>query len=177
MKCSPGLVALLAASASVSLFSAQVLVQAQVQAPTLAAVADPCEGFLAASHDLPATPGRVVDALSGDTLLVRIKNVGLRRVKLAGLKAPQVGDALFAVSRFHLARMSKGLLTFVVMDLPKGAWPDPVTAAVEDFTEAQIADGMGRIVEEDVELLGTFGACRCRRAEAQARQAKLGVWR
>lgn len=171
MRFAPGLIAAMAASAPFSFLSGQT----QIQAP--AAVADPCEGLLAASHDRPATPGRVVDALSGDTLLVRIKNVGLRRVKLAGVKAPQAGDALFAVSRFHLARMSKGLLTFVVMDPPKGAWPDPVTAAVEDFTEAQIADGMGRIVEAEVEQLGAFGACRCRRAEAQAREAKLGVWR
>lgn len=171
MRFSLGLATVIVASASISLLSAQT----PVQAP--ATEVDPCEGFLAATSDRPAMPGRVVDALSGDTLLVRIKNVGLRRVKLAGVKAPQAGDALFAVSRFHLARMSKGLLTFVVMDPPKGTWPDPVTAVVEDFTEAQIADGMGRIVEEEVEQLGAFGACRCRHAEAQAREAKLGVWR
>jgi endonuclease YncB( thermonuclease family) len=116
----------------------------------------------------------VLDVLSGDTVLVQLKGVGLRKIHLAGLRAPK--DHLATVSRFHLSRLAKGIRIFVVLDPPWKIWPGDVTALVEDFTEAQLAAGMGRYVPEEENLLGPYVACRCRRAEAAAQQARTGLW-
>jgi len=118
----------------------------------------------------------VLDVLSGDTLWVRIKDVGTRRVKLAGVCAPADKEPLAAVSRFHLLRMAKGLRTFIVMTGPVGDWPDQVTATVEDFAEAQLGAGMGHLVEAELSQLGAYTACRCRKAESQAQAARAGLW-
>jgi endonuclease YncB( thermonuclease family) len=137
---------------------------------------DPCEPLLAASHVLPAWPGIVIDVISGDTILVQLRDIGRRRIRLAGLRAPSGADPLATVSRFHLTRLAKGLRVFVVLDPPWKTWPEDVVAPVEDFTEAQLAAGMGGYVAEEGNLLGEYLSCRCRRAEADAREAKSGIW-
>jgi endonuclease YncB( thermonuclease family) len=139
-------------------------------------VPDPSEPLLADSHVLPAWPGIVIDVPGGDTLLVQLRDIGLRRIRLAGLRAPTGSDPLAAVSRFHLARMAKGLRIFVVLDPKWKTWPTEVVAPVEDFTEAQLADGMGSYVPVEEDLLGAYISCRCRNAEESARIAKAGVW-
>lgn len=136
---------------------------------------DPCEPLLAASTDRPAWPSIVVDVISGDTLLVQLKNVGSRRVRLAGLQAPRSGEPMAAVSRFHLARLAKGLRVFIVLE-PPPVWPQEVVAVVEDFTEAQLGAGLGRYLPEEKALLGAYLACRCQRAEEQAKRGKAGIW-
>jgi endonuclease YncB( thermonuclease family) len=137
-------------------------------------ISDPCETLLSASVEQQAWPGIVRDVLSGDTLLVQLKGIGLRRIRLAGLRAPQ--GSLAPVSRFHLSRLAKGLRIFVVLDPPWTTWPEEVVAPVEDFTEAQLAAGLARFVPEEEQLLGPYASCRCQRAEDAARKAKAGVW-
>lgn len=137
---------------------------------------DPCEALLGQGQSRPAWACIVLDVPQGDTLLVRVKDIGVRRVKLAGLRAPQGREALAAVSRFHLAAMAKGLRTFLVMEPPPNPWPAEVTASVEDFSETQLRDGMGQLVESELEGLGPYKACLCRQGEAQARKSGAGVW-
>lgn len=160
--------------------SAALLVLLPVLAPLPVLVAaaqdpDPCESLLGQSQDRPAWPGIVLEALSGDTLLIQLKGIGPRRVRLAGLRAPGQGN-LAAVSRFHLARLAKGIRIFVVLEPPWKAWPAEVTALVEDFTEAQLRAGMGTYQPEEAGLLGGYLACRCQGAERQARATGIGVW-
>jgi endonuclease YncB( thermonuclease family) len=142
----------------------------------LAQEADPCEALLGEAQSRPAWACIVLDVPQGDTLLVRVKDIGVRRVKLAGLRAPHGREFLAAVSRFHLAAMAKGLRTFLVMEPPPKPWPDEVTASVEDFSETQLRDGMGQLVESELGILGAYKACQCRQGEAQARKSKAGVW-
>jgi endonuclease YncB( thermonuclease family) len=137
---------------------------------------DPCESLLAGSATQPAWPGIVLDVPSGDTLVVLLKDIGTRRVKLAGLQAPKGTEPLAVVSRFHLTRMARGLRVFVILDPPWKTWPEEVTAPVEDFTEAQLSAGLARRVEEETKLLTPYVACRCLKAEQLARNAALGIW-
>ncbi len=137
---------------------------------------DPCEPLLAASRDRAAWPGLVVDVPRGDTLRVQVKSVGLRTIRLAGLRAPDLGEPLGQVSRFHLARLAKGLRIFLVLEPPPGAWPSEVIALVEDFAEAQLEAGMGWYRPEEEALLGAYVSCRCRTAAERARAAARGVW-
>lgn len=136
---------------------------------------DPCEQLLAASTDRPAWPGIVLDVPTGDTLLIKLRDIGQRRVRLAGLRAPREGEPMAAVSRFHLSRLAKGLRVFVVLEPPR-VWPQEVVAVVEDFAEAQLAAGMGRYLPEEAPLLGAYISCRCLRAQERSRQAKTGLW-
>ena len=149
---------------------------AALSAGAQAPAPDPCEPLLADSHVLPAWPGIVIDVPSGDTLIVQLRDIGRRRIRLAGLRAPASGDPLAAVSRFHLSRMAKGLRIFVVLEPPWKTWPEDVVAPVEDFTEAQLAAGMGRYVQEEDNLLGAYVSCHCRRAEEGAKLARAGIW-
>jgi len=137
---------------------------------------DPCESLLAGSATQAAWPGIVLDAYSGDTLVVMLKGIGTRRVKLTGLRAPKGAEPLATVSRFHLSHIAKGLRVFVILDPPWPVWPEEVTAPVEDFTEAQLSSGLGRQVEEEMKDLTPYVACRCRKAEQSARGAALGIW-
>ena len=137
---------------------------------------DPCEALLVASTDRPAWPGIVVEVPSGDTLIVQLKGIGRRRVRLAGLQAPQVNDPMAAVSRFHLASVAKGLRVFVVLEPQGKHWPEEVVAVVEDFAEVQLAAGLGRFLPEEGRLLGAYVSCRCMQAEARVRQGRVGIW-
>jgi len=137
---------------------------------------DPCEAVLGRGPQT-AWPGIVVDALTGDTLQIQLKHIGLRRVRLAGLQAPRGKEALAPVSRYHLARLAKGLRVFVILDPPWKTWPEEVTAVVDDFTEAQLAAGLARFRPGEEALLGPYGSCRARRAADQAREGGLGIWR
>jgi endonuclease YncB( thermonuclease family) len=137
---------------------------------------DPCESLLAGSATQPAWPGIVLEASSGDTLVVMLKDIGTRRVKLAGLRAPKGAEPLATVSRFHLSRIAKGLRVFVILDPPWPVWPEEVTAPVEDFAEAQLAAGLARRVDEELKSLTPYWACRCVQAEQRAKDAKLGLW-
>lgn len=138
---------------------------------------DPCENLLAASVDRRAWPGLVAGVPSGDTLLVRMKGAGLRRVRLAGIQAPHSAEPLGAVARYHLSRLALGQRVFVVHDLSPKAWPEPLVAQVEHFAEAQLGAGMARFRPDEEDLLGAYLACKCRSAAAQAEEARLGLWR
>jgi len=138
--------------------------------------ADPCEALLGSSGIPPAWPGIVLDASTGDTLQIQLKGIGTRRVKLAGILAPRGSESLAAVSRFHLAHLAKGMRVFVILDPPWKIWPPQVTAVVEDFAEAQLAAGLAQNLREEQNSLGPYAACRCGRAEQQAREAGLGLW-
>lgn len=136
--------------------------------------ADLCETL--ATSALPAWPGQVMQVLSGDTLLVRLKGIGLRRVRLAGLEAPEPRAPLGAVARYHLGRHLKGELVWVVAERPRSGFPPEFRGSVEQLAEAQLALGLGRFREEDAEGLGPSATCRVRRAEAAARKGQLGIW-
>jgi len=148
-----------------------VLAPAAAQEPP-----DPCEALLGGGGSQPAWPGIVLEAATGDTLLIRLKDIGVRRVKLAGIQAPKGEGTLSTVSRFHLARLAKGLRVFVILDPPWKAWPAEVTAAVEDFSEAQLGAGLAKGTHEGVSGLSPYVACRCDRAEQRAKDAGLGLW-
>jgi endonuclease YncB( thermonuclease family) len=137
---------------------------------------DPCESLLGASGNQPAWPGIVLDADTGDTLQIQLKNIGIRRVKLAGIQAPKGTEPLSAVSRFHLAHLAKGLRVFVILDPPWTTWPAEVTAIVEDFAEAQLAAGLAKCEGGEIRVLSPYIACRCSKAEQQAKNAGLGIW-
>ena len=138
--------------------------------------ADPCEALLGACGIPPAWPGIVLDAATGDSLQIQLKGIGIRRVKLAGIKAPQGSESLAAVSRFHLAHLAKGVRVFVILDPPWKIWPAQVTALVEDFSEAQLAAGLAQTVAGELGALGPYASCRCGHAEQLARAAGLGLW-
>lgn len=146
-------------------------------AMALAQDSRPCEDLLAARQDRPAWSGLVVEVPSGDTLIVLMGAIGRRRIRLAGLRAPRDGEPLAAVSRFHLKRAAEGQRVFVVLEAPPAAWTQELSAVVEDFSEAQLAAGLARYQPEEGPLLGPYLACRCQRAESQARQERIGLWR
>ena len=144
----------------------------RIEAPAGIPPADPCEALPAPSR--PAIPGRVLEVLSGDTLRIRLKGLGDRRVRLAGLEAPPPATPLGKVARHRLGRGLKGELVWVVADSPLGA--SEIRACVEQLAEIQLAMGLGRFLEADAALLGPSAACRARRAEAQAKASRLGIW-
>ena len=156
-----------------------LLVAALLLAPSLPAQepgSGSCEPLLTASTDRPAWPGIVVDVPTGDTLIVQLRDLGRHSIRLAGLCAPKGAEPLAVVSRFNLTRLARGLRVFVVLDSPGRPWPETVTALVEDFTQAQLAAGMGQYVPEEEHLLGAYVACLCGQAEEQARRGKRGIW-
>lgn len=135
--------------------------------------ADPCESLPSAPQR--ALPGKVLAVLSGDTLVVQLKGLGSRKVRLAGLAAPELGTSLVAVSRYQLAKRALGQRVWVSFDGPPGS--DTLVGSVEQLGEGQLELGLVSFREDEAERLSPAAACRARRLEAAAKASRLGIWR
>lgn len=135
--------------------------------------ADPCEAL--PSTPQRAYPGKVLTVLSGDTLVVQLKGLGSRKMRLAGLAAPEAQHPLAAVSRYHLAKRALGQRVWVSLDGTPG--PDTLVGSVEQLGEGQLELGLVRFREDEAERLSPTAACRARRLEAAAKASRLGLWR
>ena len=140
---------------------------------------DPCGNPLAENQAYLVTKGRVLKVLSGDTLIIRFPKGGVKRVHLPCLAVPQIGEQGFEASRAGLVKLLGGKREVEVFlswsGLPKAESFFAMVGSF-DWTEIQIANGLGRFVPGAGYEMGSYSKCRCQLAEQKAKDQRLGVW-
>ena len=122
--------------------------------------------------------GKVVGIHDGDTITLLDMNLTQYRVRLAGIDAPEKGQAFGHVSQVHLSTLCYGKL--VIANCPKvdhyGRQVCTVFVDSVDVNLAQVAAGFAwhykRFVHEQPAHEGEAYA----KAEDAARNAKVGLW-
>ncbi|HZU52767.1 MAG TPA: hypothetical protein VFF77_02665 [Holophagaceae bacterium] len=140
---------------------------------------DPCGDPMAENQAYLTFKGEVLKVLSGDTLLVQFPNAGRRYVHLPGLAAPKRGEPGFEASREGLAALVSGKTKIEVFvpgsELPKSQ-SFTAMAGSFDWSERQLARGLGRFVPVQRCEMGAYNECRCKLAEQKAQAQRVGIW-
>jgi endonuclease YncB( thermonuclease family) len=122
--------------------------------------------------------GRVVRVVDGDTLVVQDINSAQYKIRLAGIDAPESGQAYGATSQVNLSQLVAG--RFVVIDYrkrdPYGGIIGKVLLSNQDINLEQLKAGLAwhnkQYPDEQTEPYHALYA----RAENEARVARRGLW-
>lgn len=147
--------------------------------------ADPCGNPEIESSFWSVVSARVVRVEAGDTLTVSIKGSDVRRVRLIGIDAPSRAEPFGEASR----RLLEGLVAGRVVDVwvqfgPERRLPAELSGVVHlprldmlDVNLLMLQSGLARHQRAAPYTMSNHAECHYRRAEADARDARRGLWR
>jgi endonuclease YncB( thermonuclease family) len=122
--------------------------------------------------------GRVVRITDGDTLVVLDANEAQHKIRLAGIDAPERGQAFGTKSKEHLSDSVAG--KFVVVEYDKRDRYERILGKVllsgEDMNLEQIKAGLAWHYKKYQNEQSTTDRVKYSDAEREARMAKRGLW-
>ena len=150
---------------------------------------DPCGNPLMESMLWHGIEGKVAGIIDGRTILLKLSdNSQLLRVRLAGIKLSGTASSDQAAREFLTKKLLNQNVEVLVNpskwdDTPRrprkitGVVKPRMTAAgLDDFSHALLERGLVKYVEPKPYTMPAYAACTYRRAEAEARSKKLGLW-
>lgn len=172
---------------------ALVLCVAALVGPTMADEsnvheADPCGDPRLESQAYASAEGTVVEVLDGNTLVVDFQarfagdREGKKTVRMVNLEVPPVTEPVGLESQARLDATLSGKSVSVLVS-PVQEDGAPLNAMVQirgghsvDENAGQLEKGLARYRNAGTYAVGGWTDCHYRRAEAQARKAKVGLW-
>ena len=155
---------------------------AQAAGPT-----DPCGNPAVESSFWVIVTGKVVKVEDGDTFIISVKGRGASRVSLVGVDAPERGEPFGEPARQLLETLLTGKDVEVWVKLEAGMTrrlPAEMAGVAHlrdvgmlDVNLLLIQTGLARHKKSEPYSMSNHAECHYVRAEADARNARRGLWR